>query len=232
MVSDRITFGVEIECVLPSALVLDASALKLARGVKPVGWKAVPDGSIRAPEGFTAVEFVSPKLVGEAGLTAAVAVVERLAALGARVNDSCGLHVHISSKGWESDADFLLEAFMAVQSKFLALGGRAANAYCQELAGDPRWLEVHKYQTLTVWQPGKGAEIRAFAGTLEPEAFRHRLELALYFWQGMMISNSNLGGTWDYVLEVALEDGGAPAELIDWVKAAGLWNDPAAEFEF
>lgn len=231
MISDRITFGVEIECVLPSALVLDASALKLARGVKPAGWKAVPDGSIEAPAGFTAVEFVSPKLVGEVGLTAAVAVVEKLAALGARVNDSCGLHVHISSKGWESDADFLLEAFAAVQGKFLALGGREANQYCQELTRQDRWLEkVNKYQTLTVWQPGKGAEIRAFAGTLEPEAFRHRLELALYFWQGLMLGSGNLGGGWDYVLEVALEDGGAPADLIEWVKAAGLWNDPAAEF--
>ena len=120
---------------------------------------------------------------------------------------------------------------MAVQGKFLALGGREANQYCQELTRQDRWLEkVNKYQTLTVWQPGKGAEIRAFAGTLEPEAFRHRLELALYFWQGLMLGSGNLGGGWDYVLEVALEDGGAPADLIEWVKAAGLWNDPAAEF--
>ena len=226
MVSGRITFGVEIECAIPASLVLEAASLKLARGAKPAGWKAVHDGSIQAPEGFVAVEFVSPKLSGEAGLAAAVAAVEKLAALGAQVNESCGLHVHISSPGWESDADFLLEAFAAVQDKFLALGGREANQFCRELDRQDRWLEkFNKYQTITVWQPKKGAEIRAFAGTLEPEPFRNRLELALYFWQGLMIGSGNLGG-WDYVLEIALEDGGAPAGLIEWVKAAGLWSDP------
>ncbi len=99
------TFGVEIECVVPSAALRsrnihiagyhsgggDSSAL-------PQGWRATQDGSIRTPSfDWVAVEFVSPILSGAAGLESLKAMTELLRAMGAKVNTSCGLHVHIGT---------------------------------------------------------------------------------------------------------------------------------------
>lgn len=55
------------------------------------GWSIITDGSILGSRGF---EAVSPVLSGTEGLEQVREVLNALAAAGAKVNKSCGLHVH------------------------------------------------------------------------------------------------------------------------------------------
>lgn len=59
-------------------------------------WKIVTDSSIRGSKGF---ELVSPILQGEAGITEMKKVCNILNQSGAKVNSSCGTHVHIDAQG-------------------------------------------------------------------------------------------------------------------------------------
>lgn len=99
-------FGVEIEAIgLPFAQVI--SALRAAgircedtgytHSVTPY-WKVVHDGSLAG--GYT-FELVSPKLYGQAGLNELETVMRLLREAGARVNSSCGFHVHHSAEGMQ-----------------------------------------------------------------------------------------------------------------------------------
>lgn len=58
------------------------------------GWKITDDGSI---VGDYSVELVSPILSGIDGLKEVAKVVQLLADAGAKVNKSCGLHVHVDA---------------------------------------------------------------------------------------------------------------------------------------
>lgn len=106
-------FGVEIECLLPS---LNAGAAmtqeRLAAVITNAGvpcraagynhhlsrtWKIVSDGSLRPGANQLGFEVVSPPL-DENGLDQVTKVCEALAALGATVNRSCGLHVHVGAR--------------------------------------------------------------------------------------------------------------------------------------
>jgi hypothetical protein len=59
-------------------------------------WKIVTDSSIRGSKGF---ELVSPILQGEAGIIEMKKVCNILNQSGAKVNSSCGTHVHIDAQG-------------------------------------------------------------------------------------------------------------------------------------
>jgi Putative amidoligase enzyme len=106
------TFGVEIECYLPvgSSAALAATAVRnrlQANGInrdckvetlnKRVvdHWKIVPDGSLYDVE--RGVEFVAPKLLGEAGLREVEIVANALTDFGCSVSRNCGLHVHVGT---------------------------------------------------------------------------------------------------------------------------------------
>jgi len=104
-------FGVEIECYvqgqsldtiarsLHQATGLPTEANAWARhGVAERGhnrgsWKVTTDGSL----GYSGVEVVSPILSGAEGAAQLTAVMAALRAMGARVNRSCGLHVHVDA---------------------------------------------------------------------------------------------------------------------------------------
>lgn len=60
-------------------------------------WKIVSDSSINGRNSF---EVVSPILKGEAGLLEVRKVTRILSNLGAQVNKSCGLHVHIDARSF------------------------------------------------------------------------------------------------------------------------------------
>lgn len=99
--TSTLTFGIEIECV---GLSQGAAAAALQRaGVRcetpgythetMATWKVVPDGSLRGRNG--ACEVVSPVLSGTDGLAEVRTVMKILRDAGARVNESCGMHVHV-----------------------------------------------------------------------------------------------------------------------------------------
>jgi hypothetical protein len=103
--ADAYTFGVEIECILPTAAVI---RLGICIGAYhhgyplpapfPQGWTAERDGSIHAEYSReTTVEIVSPVMQGAAGVAQVKQVAQTLKDLGARVNSTCGFHVHIGA---------------------------------------------------------------------------------------------------------------------------------------
>jgi hypothetical protein len=112
MDAGEMTFGIEIECVVPAAA-LRARGWSVGSHLygRPIpghgAWVAKRDGSIEKNPGhicgcvceeccgLITVEVVSPKLQGEAGLASLRAMVAELVAMGARTNKTCGLHVHV-----------------------------------------------------------------------------------------------------------------------------------------
>lgn len=97
---DKISFGVEIETTVPHGLSSIAVCDYHTRIPIPAhqcpglaGWRAERDGSITGRN--LACEFISPPLVGVAGVTQMDAGLAAIRGLGARVNPSCGLHIHV-----------------------------------------------------------------------------------------------------------------------------------------
>lgn len=101
-------FGVEIEFLVPNTVTMQAIAVAVqAAGVECVAtgynhattrhWKVVTDGSLQAGPGRVGFELVSPVLT-EADFHQIEKVSAVLLQLGAIVNRTCGLHVHIDAR--------------------------------------------------------------------------------------------------------------------------------------
>lgn len=93
-------FGVEFEVIMPRNRTMREVTNALAEaGLRTrsdswdsnVGWYVKGDGSLRGGNGM---EIVSPPLRGEAGLDEVQVALRVLRSLGAKVNKSCGTHVH------------------------------------------------------------------------------------------------------------------------------------------
>lgn len=134
-------FGIEIEAY-------NCSMSRLAQELREAGihitvegynhttrdhWKLVTDGSLQGNDTF---ELVSPILAGEAGLKELEKVCWVLDLCNVKVNDSCGLHVHLDAADfnmntWRNLAlsykhlEPLIDAFMP--------GTRRNNRYCKSL---------------------------------------------------------------------------------------------------
>ncbi|MCE9533966.1 MAG: amidoligase family protein [Planctomycetes bacterium] len=93
---ESLTFGVEIEATIPRGLLrIGGHGQGIEIPTLP-GWKADRDPSIRVSvRGHEACEFVSPVLKGADGLRRLLADVTLIRAMGAKVNGSCGLHIHV-----------------------------------------------------------------------------------------------------------------------------------------
>lgn len=98
-------FGIEIEAYncdmrrLPREL-QDAGIVVAVEGYNHTtreNWKLVTDGSLQGNNTF---ELLSPILVGEAGLKELEKVCWVLDLCDAKINDSCGLHVHLDAAGF------------------------------------------------------------------------------------------------------------------------------------
>ena len=95
------SFGIEIECLIPTASAPSMNYSHLSRsgnfrpGTCLENWNAKRDGSLHGESGYTAVEVVSPPLTGSAGITEVIAMLDYLHSIGTKVNQSCGLHVHV-----------------------------------------------------------------------------------------------------------------------------------------
>src|SRR5438874_2067235 len=94
-------FGIELECYLPGDRAFERGSYTSGRQIPdmPRGWVSKTDGSL-GTEGYheVGVEVVSPVLRGERGLTeVAYAVEVLLGPLGARVDGTTGLHVHVDA---------------------------------------------------------------------------------------------------------------------------------------
>lgn len=141
-----LTFGIELEVV---GLTTRGAAQALrAQGIEcsdngythavMESWKVVPDGSLSGGSG--SCEVVSPVLRGTDGLAAVRTVMKVLRDAGARVNSSCGMHIHIGVNGHEgigaltqSQQAAVIKAYHLHQGAFTAflLERRLNNSYCR-----------------------------------------------------------------------------------------------------
>lgn len=134
-------FGIELECYnVPMGDV--TSALRVAginvmtssySGREYSVWQVKPDCSIQGVNGF---EVVSPVLEGEAGIHDVRRVCTILEQLGAKVNKSCGFHVHHNAQSWGiKEFRNLFKRFAkfetAMDSIQPASRRENANRYCQ-----------------------------------------------------------------------------------------------------
>ena len=101
-------FGVEFEAynvdktVLRNKLVASGIQCEIAGYTHTTTphWKIVTDGSLSGNQTF---ELVSPILKGEAGLAELMKVCDVLNRCGAKVNKTCGTHVHINASDFSLD---------------------------------------------------------------------------------------------------------------------------------
>lgn len=124
-------FGVEIEMLLPGQgsfinRVAEGIARDITEAEVPCSfegynhhrrnhWKIVTDGSLSPPSGYVGLEVVSPPL-NDAGFVQIDRVCGVLQRLNARVNRSCGLHVHIGARHLTMDAMRRL-AFLYIENE-------------------------------------------------------------------------------------------------------------------
>jgi len=177
MEAKNVKFGIEIECFVPTDVAANFTPGGYHRGLPiqmaPTGWNSQYDGSLHGPSGYTAVEVVSPVLAGEAGLTEAVYMVEYLNEVGAVVNESCGLHVHVNAAGLTPlQIQRVYNAFRHYEMAFYGLSGEKAwermqSTYCRP---SHRW-DSSRYQSLNLTNVGRSRkntiEVRCFSGTLD-----------------------------------------------------------------
>jgi hypothetical protein len=111
----HISFGIEIEIILPKGISDGFSLQSIAKNLTRLGpepvrydgythettnhWKIVTDSSIRGnnQNQDLCFELVSPVLAGENGLASLRNVMSNVRSLGIATNSSCGFHVHVDA---------------------------------------------------------------------------------------------------------------------------------------
>ena len=191
MKANQLTFGVEIECLVPETMVLAAGGYHSGQPIPELPrWNCQTDRSLSSEPGFRTVEVVSPVLKGEDGLCNMADTYLWLKENGAKVNGSCGFHIHIGAKDFSDEQiQSIMAAFRKYELAFFALNGsemasRYNSRYCansqawtdQNLPSDTAGAQNHykRYRSLNTTNVGRGRrstiEFRLFAATMEPEA--------------------------------------------------------------
>ncbi len=176
MTANDLTFGIEIETTIPTGAIAvgphgNGCPVPQLRGE----WLADADPSIRRTAGRTGCEFVSPVFKGAEGLRQLIADIATIRAMGATVNASCGLHIHVGFD--KSDAAGLekLTQLVANSEKaiFASTGtkSRENGRWCNSIQrhGDANSAIAHsrsyRYHILNLSTSKPTVEFRAFAGT-------------------------------------------------------------------
>jgi hypothetical protein len=193
---NEITFGVEIECFIPTAAFRAAGIVRggYHRGTPvpgfPAGWNAQSDCSIHSDgrvvphSGFEAVEIVSGIMKGPEGIAQLREVLAKLVEMGARVNQSTGLHIHVGVSREAKGLKKLIRLAAQHEKAIYASTGtkdRERATYARPIKTDyfqfkdiksiddlARCHDRYKLLNLTNLIGGhrNTAEFRAFAGTL------------------------------------------------------------------
>ncbi len=205
---ENITFGIEIETSIPLSTHINigpyhhglpvtvAQTATVSQVTAPLfngaAWKAERDCSIIpfVIGQYDPCEFVSPVLRGEAGIQHLLEFVSFLNAIGAKVNASCGLHIHIGVNGTDLCTPETRQRFINILARLAAHNSIAMYAQtgtpARELGRFCRKTEKHdrkhllaacrkeNFQALSRYQllnltnvPTRGTvEFRCFAGTL------------------------------------------------------------------
>jgi hypothetical protein len=184
--ASEIRFGIEMETLLPTGT---CQVGQYHHGTQvaglPRGWNAQHDGSLHTSlPGYAGVEIVSPILKGADGLRQIAEVCTWLAAKNARVNETCGFHVHVE---WPHADLHLLQALVNQVANFedalFAVTGtpaRKTSTFTKPIKDSKRDTPVaagshiapafsDRYQTLNLtnllYNAKPTVEFRVFAGT-------------------------------------------------------------------
>jgi hypothetical protein len=210
MNANQIAFGIEFETTLPAN---DTTPIGPYHGGYqvpwlPEGWRAERDSSIRATSDRKACEFVSPKLRGSEGLAQIEQAIDAINARGAKVNETCGLHITLE---WNGDAAALARLISLVgnheRAIFASTGTRRREQtiYTKRIKqyGDKdrakQRCEADRYHLLNLTHLARGRnriEFRAFAGTLNKTKVAGYLMLCLGLVE--LALNTTRCPDWDY----------------------------------
>lgn len=195
--AEGITFGVEIETTIPTGSIRVDSYYGRNRYTVPTRiaptfeghyWSPKTDSSIRVrSNNRVACEFVSPVLRGAAGLANVVETVRNVQALGGKVNESCGVHIHVGFPTHNKRALKRLMYLVANYEKALyastGTARRERGGWCNSLRNlqpladhigrnGVRNCNVSRYHTLNLVNMSAGrfdaVEFRVFSGSLNP----------------------------------------------------------------
>jgi hypothetical protein len=179
-------------------------------------WKVITDGSIQGVNGF---ELVSPVLQGEVGLEEVRTAMTALKAAGAKVNKTCGFHVHFGAndmnlqnfknlfKNWVRNED-IFDAMLPNSRR------DSNNSYCKSLlnrfSGETRTQRINK--AFEAIDSANTIEDIYYAVTGRDRYFKLNL---LSFWRH---------GT----VEVRHHSGTVEADKVcNWVLFMGTWMEQA-----
>jgi Putative amidoligase enzyme len=175
----EITFGVEIETTVP-VNILRVGPHGAGYDIPQLpGWKADRDPSIRVRTGgHEACEFVSPVFKGTEGLRLLLADLAQIKAWGGKVNQSCGLHIHVGFDKSNAVAVAKLATLVANFEKaiYASTGtkSRERGRWCNGLNrhGNAhtavRASRCDRYHIANFGTEHPTVEFRAFAATLNP----------------------------------------------------------------
>jgi len=195
----ELSFGIEIETCVGSRKQIDIGPYHSGRQVRylPQGWTASSDSSIRPASSQTGCEIVSPILKGEDGIKQVVKAVKILKREGHKVNESCGVHVHVFfSPEWAADKlAKLISTVSYLEKGIYASSGtksREAGQWCHSVRqyqnskeADRNMKGAHRcrYHLLNTTNLTDGTrptvEFRAFSGSLNPTKIVGWIQLCL-----------------------------------------------------
>jgi RNA polymerase subunit RPABC4/transcription elongation factor Spt4 len=182
------SFGVEFEMLVRNRQELEQKLIERNLPAYQTGydhsmtnsWKLGHDSSIRIEPGYDAVEVVSPKLFGAHGFDTIKRVLVAAGEAGAKLNASCGFHVHVDAWNW--DTNLMLE-LAKVWAKieipvlwYLVSPSRRGNSFCKPLEVDDlvmlaegRLTDRYHSLNLCAFQRHKTVEFRLHNGTAEAQ---------------------------------------------------------------
>lgn len=192
------TFGCEFEIVLPASVNIRVGGYHSGIQVAglPDGWNAQGDGSIRSRRGWQAVEIVSPVLKGADGINQVRQVCQWFRSVGARVNQSCGFHVHVGWNGDDAALGRLVHLVSANEKALYAATGtknRERGNYCRPIQNDSAFVGrfvqgnersyTNRYHSLNITNLSAASkrtvELRVFSGTVNAQKAVAYIRLAL-----------------------------------------------------
>lgn len=176
MNASEISFGIEIEVIIPAGA-LAVGGYYVGREIAQLpGWQAKHDGSISPGRGRVGCEFVSPVLKGADGIQQVLQAIAFIKSIGGRVNQSCGLHVHVGFDKSNATASTKLATLVANFEKaiYASTGTRTREQgrYCRPIQGLGNAVDAlrvarsNRYHVCNFATPHPTVEFRAFAGTL------------------------------------------------------------------
>lgn len=179
MNAEQITFGIEIETTIPTGALLVGGHGRGMEIPQLPGWKADRDPSIRTSRGRAACEFVSPVLCGADGLRRLLADIRTIKSLGAKINPSCGLHIHVGFDHNNVEAKSRLATLVSNFEKaiYAATGTKnrergqwcaGLNRYGSLVAAMTR-VGFNRYHVCNLASRHPTVEFRAFGASLNPQ---------------------------------------------------------------